>query len=150
IGPDFMFAAGGHRIARWDGRGFSDAAGSEYPISYSGMADVFGLWGASRSGFWLVGTGGDVGEARRGGPATVTSMLPTPYIVHWDGKVWKRIPFKGGAPLRAITGTSAKDVWAVGDGGTVLRWNGTAWARVLSGTEANLRAVARAPDGSIW
>ena len=150
IGPDFVFAAGGHRVARWDGRGWNDAGGSEYPLGNGGMSDLFGLWGASRSDFWLVGTGADVGAPGMSRSAYYYNPLPTPYIVHWDGKLWKRTPFKGGAPLRAITGTSAKDVWAVGDGGTVLRWDGAAWARVLSGTEADLRAVARAPDGSVW
>lgn len=150
IGADFMFAAGGHRLARWDGRGFSDAAGGEYPLSNSGSADVFGLWGASRSDFWLVGTGADVGAPGSSRSDYYGKILPRPYIVHWDGKLWKRIVFNGGAALHAITGTSAKDVWAVGDRGTVLRWNGATWSSVLSGTEADLRAVARAPDGTIW
>ena len=77
-------------------------------------------------------------------------LLPTPLILHGDGLTWKRVKIAGGAPLRAITGTAANDVWAVGDGGTVVRWNGKAWASVPSGTTADLLAVTKAPGGSVW
>ena len=36
---------------------------------------------------------------------------------------------------------AADDVWAVGDGGVVLRWRGTSWDPVASGVTVDLRAV---------
>jgi hypothetical protein len=147
LGPDFVLAAGPQLIGRWDGRGWIDGGGIEGGVRlYGGTADFQGAWGRSASDFWLVGTGGDVQQLDRNS----YKVLPTPYVLHWDGKIWKRVDTFGGAALRAITGTAANDAWAVGDEGTVLHWNGTDWMSVRSGTDEDLLAVARTPDGAVW
>jgi hypothetical protein len=144
---DFVIAAGPRFIGRWDGRGWIDGGEIDGGVRlYGGTADFQGAWGRSASDFWVVGTGGDVqrldGNSYR--------VLPTPYVLHWDGKLWKRVETFGGASLRAITGTAANEAWAAGDGGTVLHWDGTDWVSVPSGTEEDLYAVAKTPDGAVW
>src|SRR4029079_11559151 len=93
---------------------------------------------------------GDAGPAERYGQGYTRHVEPTPYILRWDGRSWKRNKVAGGAPLRAITGTAANDVWTVGDRGTVLRWDEKTWSSVPSGTEADLLAVAKTKDGTVW
>ena len=150
-GADFVLAAGQSMVKRWDGHGWIDGGSSEdAAFSWGGTADFRGAWGSGPKDFWLVGTGGDAGPSERYGQGTTRHVEPTPYILHWDGKSWKRNKVAGGGPLRAITGTGANDVWTVGDRGTVLRWNGKTWSPVPSGTEADLLAVAKTKDGTVW
>jgi hypothetical protein len=150
-GPDFVLAGGDSLVARWDGHGWIDGGPSEDRfLGWNGTADVQGIWGSGPKDFWLVGTGGDVGPTEVRGQGYYTPIAPTPYILHWDGKSWKRNRVSEGGPLRAIMGTAANDVWTVGDHGTVLRWNGHAWSSVPSGTEADLLAVAPTHDGWAW
>ena len=52
--------------------------------------------------------------------------------------------------LIAVWGSSSKDVWAVGDAGTILHFDGKAWTQVESGTtESLLGVVGHGPD-DVW
>ena len=66
-------------------------------------------------------------------------------IVHWDGSAWTQVPSPNvsGATqnvLKAVRGSSATNVWAVGyfvnsnnaDKTLTLHWNGTSWKQVAS------------------
>ncbi len=145
-GADNVIAAGWSRVKRWDGRGWAGAEEGDGSIGYSASGDLRGIWGSGPHDFWLVGTGGDTDSSQTNG----YRPLPTPFILHGDGKVWKRMKTAGGAPLNAITGTAANDVWTVGEKGTVFHWNGARWSLVPSGTEETLLAVAKTPDGIVW
>ncbi len=52
--------------------------------------------------------------------------------------------------LRAVWGSGAGDVWAVGSGGTILRYDGTSWKPVPSGTTDTLLAVWGSGSNDIW
>lgn len=43
--------------------------------------------------------------------------------------------------LDAVSGSSARDVWAVGTGGTIVHWDGTTWAASPTKDGANLAGV---------
>jgi pyruvate/2-oxoglutarate dehydrogenase complex dihydrolipoamide acyltransferase (E2) component len=43
--------------------------------------------------------------------------------------------------LNRVRGTAADDVWAVGDGGTILHWDGIEWSEQASGTPNDLDGV---------
>jgi hypothetical protein len=70
-------------------------------------------------------------------------------IEHWNGKTWKVVTSPnlglGSNELTAIRGTSARDIWAVGDAVTsypiaktvILRWSGRRWQLVSSPSVAN-------------
>lgn len=47
----------------------------------------------------------------------------------------------GTGALTGVYGSSATDVWAVGDAGTMLHWNGTAWQSVTKVTNLALHGV---------
>ncbi|MDQ2905901.1 MAG: hypothetical protein M3Y81_20455 [Chloroflexota bacterium] len=72
--------------------------------------------------------------------ATSTGGDNRTLVEHWDGKSWTVIPSPspspepGGYPdsLERISGSSANDIWAVGDGygGFLEHWNGSTWSAV--------------------
>jgi hypothetical protein len=83
-------------------------------------------------------------------------------IEHWNGARWQIVssPATGGE-LRAVTATSASDVWAVGDApgsdgssqALIERWNGTTWSVVSSPqvtTPALLSGVAAVSANDVW
>jgi photosystem II stability/assembly factor-like uncharacterized protein len=73
-------------------------------------------------------------------------------ILHQSAEgVWIAAASGTDQDLHAVWGSSADDVWAAGDGGTVLnsRDRGVTWRRVESGTDEDLRALAGAPSGGV-
>ena len=59
-------------------------------------------------------------------------------------------PLPQGNGLSALWGTSATDIWAVGECGTVLKWNGTTWATQPGGTSVWLTSVWGAESNNVW
>ena len=51
--------------------------------------------------------------------------------------------------LHDVWGASGHDVWAVGDGGTILHFQGV-WSRVNSGTTLDLQRVCGSSDDDAW
>ena len=47
-------------------------------------------------------------------------------------------------------GSDATNVWAVGDGGTILKWNGGAWSPQISGTAQFLYGVWGGDATNVW
>lgn len=76
---------------------------------------MYGLWGLNKT-FFAVGTNSaalHITSDRAGALFTSQKFNLSP----------------GGTTFRAVWGTTAADIWAVGDGGTINHWDGTAWAR---------------------
>lgn len=53
-------------------------------------------------------------------------------------------------PLYGLSGSHRRDVWAVGDRGTVLHWDGDRWSRVEATTQANLRGAWGDGKDGVW
>jgi hypothetical protein len=93
-------------------------------------AQLNAVWAQSATNVWAAGS--------------YTGSSGRTLIVHWNGHHWKRIPSpnmgSGSNELTSIRGTSAHDVWAVGDAVTsypvtktvILHWNGHHWRTVSS------------------
>ena len=61
------------------------------------------------------------------------------------------VRFKPGtADLNAIYGISPNDVWAVGDGGTILALVGSDWTPATSNTTKDLHGVTAAASNDAW
>jgi hypothetical protein len=109
---------------RWDGSRWIS-----YPIANTN-GDLSGLNGV------LAFPGGEVWAVGYDSPnGAVTLTLAE----HWDGVAWKRFPSPNLttiSDLRAVSGTSPSDVWAVGQYGyrhtLVEHWDGTVWTLVPS------------------
>jgi len=59
----------------------------------------------------------------------------------YSSTVWRELDTEITSTLRGVWGFSNTDVFAVGDGGTVLHWDGTVWDAMTSWTEEDLYAV---------
>lgn len=103
----------------------------------SGFGILRDLYAASPTNAWSVG-------AQSGGGTGTRNQL----IEHWNGRAWQvaTVPAVSqfSTELYSVSGTSADDIWAVGDQETlksgayipevtlVMHWDGTSWARVPS------------------
>jgi len=102
-------------------------------------ASLTGVWGSAANNVFVVGTVNvcppischrGVVARRCGGSWTVEALQ------------------EGG--LRAIWGSSAADIYAVGDGGLILRRDGQGWAREQVPTMQTLNDVWGTPDGGLF
>ncbi len=122
-GPLFVAGAGGTFLYRSGANWLADSFTSQ-TISTLAVVEPKGLYAVAGAELWLNEGGGS-------GP-------------------WRRTA--GGGPLavdvNALVGSSAKDVYAVGEGGAVLHKNGDAWTREAQGlTPLTLNgAVAVSPQ----
>jgi hypothetical protein len=66
-----------------------------------------------------------------------------------EGWCWGNTTLQGNA-LNSVWGTGAKDLWAVGEAGTILHWDGSAWSPVPSGTTSSLKSVWGAKANDVW
>jgi hypothetical protein len=57
----------------------------------------------------------------------VASLEGIGYVLHWDAKSWKVVLSSTDADLRHVHGTSGKNVFAVGETGTIIRYDGKGW-----------------------
>lgn len=94
--------------------------------------NLWGVWGASSDDLWAVG-----GNARSDGDAT---------ILRYDGTSWTEvtIPELQKANVRAffkVWGTSADNVYMVGQNGAVLHWDGATLTEELVGASDDLIAL---------
>ena len=63
---------------------------------------------------------------------------PTGAVLRFDGACGSPSRVPRNNPLRAVWGTSAEDVFAVGDNGAILHFDGTALSAMTSPTARNL------------
>ena len=89
---------------------------------------LWGVWGAVSDDVWAVG-----GDPSSGDP---------PVIAHFDGATWSEVELPPiDRPSRAlfkVWGSGRDHVFAVGQGGVILRYDGITWAQVPSGTTKDL------------
>jgi len=121
----------GGAIWRWDG-----AAWSAVPISPITPLPVLGrIWPASPTDLFVIS---DRAAAGDGFP-----------IIRVTGSGWIALG-RQPAPLNAIWGSSANDVFAVGDAGTIVHWNGDTAEITPSGTQADLHGVWGSGAGDVF
>ena len=85
------------------------------------------------------------GGTNPGGPST-------PAAVRWNGSRWQpsSLPTGLNGFIVAASGSSARNVWAVGDG-YALRWNGVRWSVAKTWTTNNeVTSVAVISSTDVW
>jgi hypothetical protein len=111
-----------------------------------GSASVLGLWGTSANDVWLVGDNSSYAPWQLGLTLHGTGGA--------DGSItWTEVDSQSSVRLRAIWGSSANDIWAVGDIGTIRHIDGAtskAWDVIASPTTAALHAVWGSAADDIW
>ncbi|MFA5147284.1 MAG: Ig-like domain-containing protein [Candidatus Omnitrophota bacterium] len=63
---------------------------------------------------------------------------------------WQRMASPVTTTLRAVAATREDDIWAVGDGGTIVHYDGTAWSQVASPTGQDLYGISFSMTNSGW
>jgi hypothetical protein len=72
-----------------------------------------------------------------------------PGVCSCDSWCWQN-PLPQGMRLVRIWGADPSNVWAVGDGGTIVKWNGSAWSAQSSSTSQNLSGVWGSDASNVW
>jgi hypothetical protein len=102
--------------------------------------DLWGVWGAAPDDLWAVG-----GRGRAEGQDT---------ILHYDGATWTKVrtPDLSRPNVFAffkVWGTSASDVYVVGQRGAVLHFDGSGWTEQLVGTSEDLISLWGTSDHQV-
>lgn len=97
---------------------------------------LLSIWGSSSDDIWTVG-----GSLGNGGDA---------FVLRFDRKVWRRVRPGGTETYWWVHGTSANDVWLVGEKGRITHWDGTKFEETASGTTATLFGVWAAAPNDVW
>jgi hypothetical protein len=125
-GPSNAWAVGsGSTILRYDGK-WNAVAESNKPVS-SATEMYNGVWGVG-SDVWIAG---DNGITRCKAPAACT------------------LEFQASG-LYGIWGSSASNIFAVGNGGKILRYNGTSWSAMASPTSRLLVRLSGSSATDVW
>ena len=82
-------------------------------------------------------------------PAAPQATARVPDSCSDDGWCWEN-PLPSGFEIEAVWGSTARDVWAVGAGGVILRWNGSAWSRARGITTSSLHAIWGQRSYDVW
>lgn len=146
-GPSFLieddegnFSTGNQFVKR-------DADGGVRWKGIEGTATLDAIWGASPDDVWVAGDNSQVASWQLGmtmhgtRPAGAASEL-----------TWVEVDSQASVRLSAIWGSSASDVWAVGDNGTIRRIRAGAerWEIVASPTSEPLHAIWGSGPNDVW
>lgn len=95
----------------------------------------WGAWGSGPADVWIAG---------------YRATALTGVLLHWNGSAWSTD--QGGArpPMFALWGSTAADVWAMGDQGTILHGNGIGWIATPSGTSATFNGIWGSGPSDVW
>lgn len=121
-GPDDVWV-GLDGLGHWDGRSWSGAV----------PAATYSMWGVAGGPLWAAGWRSSYSG----------------FVARWDGAGWQEV-VTARAPIFAVGGCAADDVWAVGRDGGAHHWNGTAWSTVATGSRADLFTVLCLSAGEVW
>jgi hypothetical protein len=127
-------------VEHWDGLAWSIVT------TDVAKGDLFGIGALSADDIWAVGWDENA----------------KPLLEHWDGSSWSRVAgpsLSQSGRLSAVSGSSAHDVWAVGEvdpygegGALIEHWDGSTWSVVATaaGSPATLTAVAALSPTDAW
>lgn len=122
------------RITHWDGAAFTEVpSGTD--------ATLFGVWAAAPDDAWAVGGTPDQ-------PSAANDV-----VLHWDGASWKpeALPEAKGVALFKVWGSSASDLYVVGEAGVVWHRAGGAWKREAEGiATGRLTTVAGCSPNEVY
>ena len=104
-GPDDAWLAANDSAYHWNGSGWTQ-------YSLGSASGVLAAWGSATNDVWLA-----------------ANIPVNGNFLHWNGTAWapSYTPYPYYGPYGSLWG-SGSEVWAAGDGLTVLRWQGAAWA----------------------
>lgn len=167
----------GTAISHWDGKRMRKqpikdvlVAGGLHPPIVGSLNDI---WGSSAADIWAVGEfanvlhydgkrwswidaglisfanaqvvwGAGPREVWMGGRADNNNG----FLLHYDGVRWSPVPLPALSTVKAISGTSASDVWILDK--VIRHFDGKSWSMFATGTSAPLSALWVRGPGDVW
>jgi hypothetical protein len=126
-GPGNAWTVGnGSTILRWNGTSWIVVSDFNKPVAATDNYN--GVWGAGAD-VWTVGNG---------------------TILHCRSSACSNESSGGAGALLGVWGSSATNVFAVGDDGRIVRYNGTSWSPMQSGTGRTLARVSGSGPNDVW
>jgi len=105
-----------YNLARWDGKAWRLQKVPYYYQSQAFYGSIYSLLAFNASDIWF-----GIGN-----------------MIHWDGQIYNpvELPSSVWGPHRItkIWGSSSRDFYTVGDGGSIAHYNGSGWTKITSGT----------------
>jgi hypothetical protein len=157
-GRDAWAVGEGRNIYHWDGSAWQSVAGPS--TSYYDVSML------SPSKGWIAGLGGrfhrwdgvnwsEAGRWQSGNALTLLSSylgwaVGWGKIQRWDGSNWTQVTSPTTRTLYGVHAVNASDLWAVGEGGTILHGDGNAWSAVTSPVTDWLTSVSLASANEGW
>ncbi len=131
FGPNNIYVVGG-AVRKFDGVTWKDVSPNSSHGSLSGKLSGSGMFAFSENDYWLV------------------HGVLLFHCVGGFAEEFRTDTLSRTAPLHTIWGSSSKDLFAVGDGGTILHYDGAAWTRMNSGTTKDIGHIWGPSDKNIW
>lgn len=134
-----------------------DGVGPRCKVSHTPRQEL-SLYAKPSEGSFFVGWSGNVSSCQGLETCRVTTLdgaldIRATFLPRTscrpDGWCWEQ-PKPSGATIYGIYGASPNQVWAVGDGGTILLWNGVLWANYDSPVLENLHGIWGSGKDDIW
>jgi hypothetical protein len=144
---------------------YSSTGDGHWTSQPGGLVEVLGLWGSASDDIYAIsagamaysnGTGSWRSVNGPGGNGIWGSSKYDIYVVsdsiqHYDGKGWSAQSSGTNNSLIAVWGSGADNVYAVGEGGTILRSSGNGtWSAEVSGTMFDLYSVHGSGADDVW
>lgn len=123
------------RIAHWNGASWSLSTPADTSVGAPPPQRITGLWVSGPGDVWVVGDRVEIGVILRG-----------------DGANWRTIDLGVGLfvpQLRAIWGSSTRDIWVADALGTAYHHDGLRWTPITT-PGANIRAIAGTGADDVW
>lgn len=112
----------------WGSVGFANQPiGTAKDMSVPTQNRLYGVWAASPTDAWAVGSGGDV--------------------IRYDGTSWKLVSTGMAGVFRTVYGLAANDVWVAGTG-PVVHWDGSGWTK--TDRAYTVEAIWAASPTDLW
>ncbi|MBN9160420.1 MAG: hypothetical protein BGO98_18075 [Myxococcales bacterium 68-20] len=110
-----------------------------------GTATITGMWGSSADDLWLVGDNSENVTWQLGWSMRGTRTAKGTFA-------WVELDTQASGVLEAVWGSSASDVWAVGDKGTIrhIAAGDTQWEIVTSPTKEPLHGLWGSSPNDVW
>jgi hypothetical protein len=122
----------------WNGAAWTKygAGATPLPVGASASSYLMGAWGSASNDLWVGGYDGSIGAG---------------VILHWNGFTWTNVKSVPTNAVHALWGASPTDVWAAGDGSTMLRWDGTSWVSgPFPGNSVTVNGIWGSSATDIW
>jgi hypothetical protein len=122
------------RIVHWDGTKLAS-------FTWATTATLYGVWAAAPDDAWAVG----------GTPEGGTSQ-PNDIVLHFDGTSWtpSPLPMQLGRTYFKVWGSSADDLFIVGEAGTVWHRAGGQWTQTPSMATGTLLTVSGCSANEVY